>query len=720
MEKFILAKCEALKQRTTSITSDDALLQFFATKWDEWRKVFQMIAHILQYLNRVYVQKINKTSKPNSKTGMIIDIQSMCYMAWRDKIMMPHRDHLCQAILSLIEQERNGQEVCWKLIKDSSDCFVCMGNKSQNTDPQQQENLSVYKTSLEQPFLQATEVYYTAEASRFMAQEGVSVFLKQFSKRIAEERERVSRYLHHSSISALHSKLAAAWVTRHKSSIESSFCEMLKLDSTEDLRNTYDAMSLLEGDGHSVLHSHFRNHIQTVGKEKLQEQVNEAAQNPKVFVDLVLGVYRKYSTMISELFRSESNPSGDKAYSEALDMAFREFMNSNAVIDLLAGEPSASSAAKLAESKSEKVPTILARFCDLFLKKGTEGITDDGQMEKMQNDVISLFRYLPDKDIFMQVYTKLLSKRLIQGISVSEDSEISLINKLKESQGPEYCRKLQTMVTDMSSSNEMNRHFEDHCVQHNFDLPFSVSVHVLTGNAWPMGQSEPTSFRPPMELQQIMKSFGEFYLGKYKGRVVSYRHSIGRADMLMRFEKSRPLTLTVNTFQLSLLLQFNDNATINLKQLISSVDLPRDALDSALMPLVKLKVLTASEENFTDATEFTVSNALKTFKKPKLNCVIQVSPSPSASDGAKLMVEENANSEELRQDRLEKLKAAIVRIMKARKEQSHNELVTDALNQVRRWFAPQVALVKQAIEQLIEKDYLKRKEGDHTKYQYVA
>lgn len=78
----------------------------------------------------------------------------------------------------------------------------------------------------------------------------------------------------------------------------------------------------------------------------------------------------------------------------------------------------------------------------------------------------------------------------------------------------------------------------------------SVSVHVLTGNAWPLGQGEPNSFKPPVFLQDVMNAFGEFYLGKYKGRMVSYRHSIGRADMLMRFEKIRPLTFAFTNFVL--------------------------------------------------------------------------------------------------------------------------------------------------------------------------
>jgi len=71
------------------------------------------------------------------------------------------------------------------------------------------------------------------------------------------------------------------------------------------------------------------------------------------------------------------------------------------------------------------------RYCDLILKKGPGNISDENQMEATQNDVVSLFKYLSDKDVFMMVYSKLLSKRLINDISASEDAENAMIVKLK-------------------------------------------------------------------------------------------------------------------------------------------------------------------------------------------------------------------------------------------------------------------------------------------------
>ena len=62
-----------------------------------------------------------------------------------------------------------------------------------------------------------------------------------------------------------------------------------------------------------------------------------------------------------------------------------------------------------------------------------------------------IFKYIEDKDVFQTFYTTKLSKRLIHGVSASDESEASMITKLKEACGFEYTNKLQRMFTGMQS-----------------------------------------------------------------------------------------------------------------------------------------------------------------------------------------------------------------------------------------------------------------------------
>ena len=71
-------------------------------------------------------------------------------------------------------------------------------------------------------------------------------------------------------------------------------------------------------------------------------------------------------------------------------------------------------------------------------------------------------------------------------------------------------------------------------------------------------------------------------------------------------------------------------------------------------------------------------------------------------------------------DRKHYLDAAIVRIMKAKKELSYEQLKTQTIEAVKGHFVPEVVVIKQRIAGLVEQEYLKRDEDDMNKYIYVA
>lgn len=64
------------------------------------------------------------------------------------------------------------------------------------------------------------------------------------------------------------------------------------------------------------------------------------------------------------------------------------------------------------------------------------------------------------------------------------------------------------------------------------------------------------------------------------------------------------------------------------------------------------------------------------------------------------------------------LEAIIVRIMKARKTERHEALIAEVIRQVS-LFSPQPVMIKEAIERLIEKEYLKRDDDDRKLYIYI-
>ena len=52
-------------------------------------------------------------------------------------------------------------------------------------------------------------------------------------------------------------------------------------------------------------------------------------------------------------------------------------------------------------------------------------------MDERFNQIMIVFKYIDDKDIFQKFYTKFFANRLIKDTYASEDAEENMINKLK-------------------------------------------------------------------------------------------------------------------------------------------------------------------------------------------------------------------------------------------------------------------------------------------------
>ena len=71
-------------------------------------------------------------------------------------------------------------------------------------------------------------------------------------------------------------------------------------------------------------------------------------------------------------------------------------------------------------------------------------------------------------------------------------------------------------------------------------------------------------------------------------------------------------------------------------------------------------------------------------------------------------------------DRKHYLDAAIVRVMKAKKELTYEQLKAATIDAVKNHFVPQVETIKRRIDALVEQEYLERSPDDRNKYLYVA
>lgn len=83
------------------------------------------------------------------------------------------------------------------------------------------------------------------------------------------------------------------------------------------------------------------------------------------------------------------------------------------------------------------------------------------------------------------------------------------------------------------------------------------------------------------------------------------------------------------------------------------------------------------------------------------------------------VLEEAYKKEIVQEDRSIAIEACIVRIMKSRKRLDHQSLVKECLQSLH-MFKPSPVVIKQKIEQLIEREYLERDPEDKSIYRYLA
>eukprot|EP01121_Diplochlamys_sp_Union-15-3_P009627 TRINITY_DN2624_c0_g3_i1.p1 TRINITY_DN2624_c0_g3~~TRINITY_DN2624_c0_g3_i1.p1 ORF type:complete len:772 (-),score=134.47 TRINITY_DN2624_c0_g3_i1:29-2344(-) len=675
---------------------DDSLLNYYKKEWDRYTTAMKYIEHLFAYLNRHWIRREADDGKKE-----VYEVYVLALFIWRQTLFTPLKSRLTNALLALIEKERNGEQIDTTLVQGVVNGYVMIGL---NKDKPRDHTLDVYKQFFEEQFLSATEVYYTAESSQFISVNSVSDYMKKVVTRLDEELKRVTDYLHPDTQKELIAKCDRVLIDKHRDTIWAEFKNLLEDDKLEDLGRMYQLLSRIER-GLEPLKEILEKHVQDKGTDAVQSVVKTAITNPKIYVETVLKVHKKYNDLVNTAFR------GDSGFVAALDKACRRFINDNAVT-------------KLAKSSS-KSPELLAKYCDMLLKKSPKN-PEEQETTRILDDVMLVFKYIEDKDVFQTFYSKMLAKRLIHSTSASEYLEGQMISRLKQNCGYEYTSKLARMFNDMSLSRELQERFKNSLGSKDVAVDFSVLV--LATGSWPL-QPPSTNFLIPKELQQCEQLFSKFYSNEHSGRKLNWLHQFSKGEVKTRYTTSNRAgyTFQCSTYQMGVLLAFNDEDTLTMEQIQIATQLTDNSLKMTLMALVKTNALTIpgrqvkakekedddDDEKFdiTKSTSFSLNTKFKSKRmRVQLNIQIRAAQQKESQSTHKLVEE----------DRKLQIQAAIVRIMKMRKTSKHGNLMSEVISQLQNRFKPKVSVIKKCIDILIEKEYLERVEGQKDQYSYVA
>lgn len=385
----------------------------------------------------------------------------------------------------------------------------------------------------------------------------------------------------------------------------------------------------------------------------------------------------------------------DSAFVEAIDKACRTVVNT-----------------KLKGGSSSKAAEYLAKMCDTVLKKSSKTAADS-EADVLEN-LVSIFKYVDDKDVFQKFYAKMLGRRLIHQSSISEEAEISMIGRLKELCGYEYTSKLQRMLNDVRTSGDLASEFHSTAPGKALQLHFQPLV--LQTGAWPLGNAQPVEISLPAELCACVNAFEHYYTQqRHSGRRLTWLYHLSNGDVKARIGK-RTFELQATTYQITVLLLFNTCDELTRLEIEQQSGLAEKELDRVLRSLVTCHLVKApgaqaDAASFAPEDKFLVNLKFNSKKKRlKISSALQ-KETPSETQQTHKAIDE---------DRRLLLQAVAVRIMKMRKHLQYNILIDEIITQSSKHFKPRVPAIKKCIEELIEMQYIERDEGDHRQLHYMA
>jgi cullin 3 len=620
-------------------------------------------------------------------------------------------------LMATIASERNG------LLTD--DRSVLKQTLGMLLELGQSDGSNVYEGDFETLFLALTQEFYRIESQGYLSQNSATDYVAKATKRLEEEKDRSTALaLPLTTEKPLQSIIETELVERHARTLvdmeHSGFAAMLK-DETKltELRSMYTLFARVPTSVDNLREA-LAERIKADGRVLITDQ-EKGASDPPAFVRGVLTMRDRYDKIVEFSFR------GEKRARKRMRESFEDFLNTDA-----------------------RAASCLSVYVDELLRVGLRGATED-QITQELNKIIIVFRYLSDKDIFESFYKQHLAKRLLMGRSVSDDAERAMVSQLKAECGYQFTSKLEGMFNDMRISRDMqdsykaykrNQASQQQGETSDSGKPIDIEVDVLTNGYWP-SQNIPACTLPQL-VQEAIDRYTKFYLEKHTGRKLSWQTSAGSAELKATFGsdpgKLRRYVLGVSTYQLCILLLFNDETSLTLGQIRSKTHIPHSELRRHLVSLCtpKHRVLrkgsrgrgiASDDDTFTFNPDYTSK-----LKRVRIPLVKDTSILKGGGDGANGTGPGGANGSgsaaasavngavplKVEEDRRHLVEAAIVRIMKARKALGHNELFAEVTRQLSVRFNPSPQFVKKRIESLIEREYLERSESDHRLYSYVA
>lgn len=738
---------DELNQQGQNFLKSDAaaILSFFNKIWDDHLICIWLISQVMMYMDRTYTIE--------NKLPLVYDVGLLSFQ----KCIIMHNLNgqditigmkLIEIFLNYFNLNRNGEMIDKFLIKSSITIFESLVIVDGDT---------YYSKFFEPELLISSHRYYLSKINELLNFQSGSLYINKVFEIINDEESRFQIYLPQQTLEKIRDLMYKDLVSSNIENILNLQTDGLKKwienDDFEVLNKVYDLIGKIDSN-RFVLKKCIRKIVIMNGEElkekskvlpvKETDVTDEKKKKSKKSGKELTTQYainyiknfsickEKYDIMIQRSF------SGDIEMIREVDSACATFLNEN-----------------------NRIQEYLSLYIDDCIKKSLKNKSPD-EVESILDNSIFIFRFIKDKDIFEKYYKNHLAKRLLNQKSISPEIELSMISKLKTEAGSTFTSKFEGMFKDIKISQEISQEFRKNSTNSSLssDLArmndgrkFDIEFSILTTNFWPMPINKTMQDVHYVSALDIAKaSFEKFYNNKYNGRNLTWAPNMCTIDLRMNFPK-KSYEINMPTLAAFIILTcFNDDETAEgLKSLtfneiqqltnIPTTDLIRHLQSIAVAPKTRILKKTPMSRDISPTDAFSLNLEFKSpttkFKILAVSMsssIMSLNSNNTANESNKFDATSTSSRIEtdeehaltlaaVQRSREYEVDAAIVRIMKARKSVMYQILVAEVvrlIGDVSKRFRPQPSLVKRRVEELVDKEYLRRDENNRELFWYVA
>lgn len=341
----------------------------------------------------------------------------------------------------------------------------------------------------------------------------------------------------------------------------------------------------------------------------------------------------------------------------------------------------------LNESKHSFV-NILVRYFDTYLKKKNKLDCEDKIIQTFK-----IFHFISEKDYFLKLYSKYLSKRLLKS-NFDIEKEIMLIKYLKINTNNAPIYKIENMINDIKK-NEI------------ISIP-SIEIEnrtkILTSNYWP--KYENICLIKSRQITDFINNFNNDYQKKNVNKKLSWNNSLSLITIkLKNFDK--PYLFKMSFIEATIISLFKDKHVLKIEEIVFELQIEKKKLMLFIKNLVKCKLFIL--ENINE------NQVLKINDKFKSKKIMHTLPIVNffKKDEVKKIQNETILS------RKEKIKLVIVRLLKTKKTLDENNIIIQTINKIS-LFKPEILDIKECLQKLVENEYIKNDENNERVYHYIV